>query len=121
MNVYEQQASFQVMLDTWMCWLCSTSVLNKDNVHHRRSSMRSVFSRLLTKLPQSARSIIDSIKRVFPPVSQVQSALCPGVTGFHLLYFSVSVRRCSPVLDAQRVPSVPESGSTHDWRPSHDR
>jgi hypothetical protein len=34
--------------------------------------------------------------------------LCPGVTGFHLLYFSVSVRRCSPVLDAQLVPSVPE-------------
>jgi len=28
---------------------------------------------------------------------------------------------CSPVLGTQLVPSVPESGSKHDWRPSHDR
>jgi hypothetical protein len=63
------------------------------------------------------------ITRSFPPVTQVPSTLGPGVIGFHLLYFSVSVRQCSPVLDAQLVPSVPdtESGSTHDWHPSHDR
>jgi hypothetical protein len=72
-----------VMLDTWVCWLCSTSFLNKDHVHPRCSSMRSVFSRLLTKLSQSTGGMIDSITRCFPPVSQVPSALCPGVTGFH--------------------------------------
>ncbi len=65
--------------------------------------------------------MVVQITRSFLPVTQVPSTLCPGVTGFHLLYFSVSVRQCSPVLDAQRVPSVPESGSKHDWRPSHDR
>jgi hypothetical protein len=120
-NVYEQQASFRVMLDTWVCWLYSTSFLNEDNVHPRCSSMRSVFSRLLTKLSQSAGSMIDAITRVFPPVSQVQSALCPGVTGLHLLYSYGSVRRCSPVLGAQLVPSVHEAGSKHDWHSSHDR
>jgi hypothetical protein len=66
-------------------------------------------------------SMRDSITRVFPPVSQVQSALCPSVTGLHLLYPYGSVRRCSPVLGTQHVPSVPESGSQHDWRPSLDR
>lgn len=121
MNVFERQASFRVLLDPWVCWLCSTSLLNKDTVHPRCSSMRSVFSRLLTRLSQSARSMIDSITRVFPPVSQVQSALCPSVTGFHQLYSYGSVRRCSPVLGTQRVPSVPESGSKHYWRPSHNR
>lgn len=30
-------------------------------------------------------SMIDSITRVFPPVSQMQSASCPSVTGFHPL------------------------------------
>ncbi len=59
----------------------------------------------------------------FPSVPWMPSAFCPGVTGFHLLYYSASVRQYSPVLDVQRVPSVPgsESGSTHDRRPSHDR
>ena len=46
-----------VMLDTWMCRLRSTSFLNKDNIHPRLSSMRSVFSRLLTRLSQLAASI----------------------------------------------------------------
>jgi hypothetical protein len=104
-----------VMLDTWVCWLCSTSLLNKDHVHPRCSSMRSVFSRLLTRLSQLAGSMRDSITRVFPPVSHVSSALCPGVTGFHQLSSYGSVRRCSPVQDAQRVSFVPESGSQHDW------
>ena len=112
---------WSVVLDTWVCWLCRTSLLNKDHVHPRFSSMRSVFSRLLTRLSQSAGSIRDSITRVFPSVSQVPSALCPGVTGFHQLSLYGSVRRCFPVLDAQRVPSVPESGSKHDWHSSHDR
>jgi hypothetical protein len=120
-HVDEEQTPFQVMLDTWVFWLCSTSFLNKDSVHPRCSSMRSVFSRLLTRLSQSAGSMRDSITRVFPSVSQVPSVLCPGVSGFHQLYSSGSVRRCSPVQDAQLVPSVPESGSKHDWRLSLDR
>ncbi len=66
-------------------------------------------------------SMLDSITRVFPPVSQVLSALCPGMTGFQQLSSYRSVRRCSPWLGTQRVPSVPESGSKHDWRPSLDR
>ena len=96
------------MLDTWECWLCSTSLLTKDHVHPRCSPMRSVFSRLLTRLLQLAGSMRDSITRVFPPDSHVSSALCPGVTGFHQLSSYGSVRRCSPVQDAQRVSSVPE-------------
>jgi hypothetical protein len=43
-------------------------------------------SRLLTRLLQLAGSIRDSISRVFPSVSQVPSALYPGVTGFHQHY-----------------------------------
>jgi hypothetical protein len=68
-------------------------------------------------------SMIDAITRLFPPVSQMQSASCPCVTGFHQLYSYGSVMQCFPVLDAQRVPSDPdiESGSTHGWRPSHVR
>ena len=33
----------------------------------------------------SRPNFADAITRVFPPVSQVPSALCPGVTGFHRL------------------------------------
>jgi hypothetical protein len=67
--------------------------------------------------------MVVQITRAFPPVTQVRSTLCPGVTDFHLLYFYVSVRRCSPVLGAQLVTTDPdiESGSKHDWHPSHDR
>jgi len=66
-------------------------------------------------------SMIDWITRVFPPVSQMQAALCPCVTGFHQLYPYGSVRRSFPVLGTQLVPSIPESESEHDRRPSHDR
>jgi anion-transporting ArsA/GET3 family ATPase len=31
-------------------------------------------------------SMVDSITRVFPPLSQMQAALCPCVTGFHQIY-----------------------------------
>ena len=72
-------------------------------------------------LAACGKSKVVSIKMAFPSVPWMPSAFCPSVTGFHLLYYSVSVRHCSPVLDVQHVPSVPESGSEHDWRPSHDR
>ena len=42
-------------------------------------------------------------------------------TGFHQPYYYVSIKRRSPVLNAQLVTSVPESGSKHDWHSSHDR
>jgi hypothetical protein len=74
-------------------------------------------------LAACGKSKVVSIKMAFPSVPWMPSAFCPGVTGFHLLSFSVSVRQYSPVLDVQRVPSVPdsESGSTHDQHSSHDR
>ena len=56
----------------------------------------------------SRKAIVVQITTVFPSAPQMQSAFCPGVTGFHLLYFYASVRKCSPVLDAQLVPSVPD-------------
>jgi len=56
--------------------------------------------------------MVVQITRVFPPVSQVQPALCPGATSFYQLYCSVPVRQCLPVLGTQRVPSVPEAGIT---------
>ena len=117
MNVYEEQASF-VGNAGYLDVLALQHILSQ---RRQCSPMRSVFSRLLTRRSQLAGSIRDSITRVFPPVSQVPSALCPGMTGFHQLYSYGSVRRCSPVLGAQLVPSVPKSGSEHDWRPSHDR
>ncbi len=55
----------------------------------------------------------------FPSVLQVQSALCPGVTGPHLLCYCVSVRRCSAGLIPQLATSIPEPGSKHDRRPYH--
>jgi len=48
------------------------------------------------------------------PVPQVQSAFCPGVTGFHQLCFCVAVRRCSAVLVTQLATSVPEPGRKHN-------
>jgi hypothetical protein len=67
--------------------------------------------------------MVVQITTVFLSAPHMQSAFCPGVTGFHQLYSSGSTRQCSPVLGTQLVPSVPdiESGSQHDWRPSHDR
>ena len=50
--------------------------------------------------------MVIQITRALPPVPQVPSSLCPGVTGFHQLHSYVSVRRCSPVLDAQLVAFV---------------
>jgi hypothetical protein len=35
------------------------------------------------------------ITTAFPSVPHVQSALCPGVVGLHLLCYCVSVRQCS--------------------------
>ncbi len=57
-----------------LCWLPGASILKRDRFHPRILPGRSVFSRLFTKLSQLAGSMIDSITRVFPPVSQVQSA-----------------------------------------------
>ena len=65
--------------------------------------------------------MVVSIRMAFPSVPNVQSALCPGVTRFHLLCYSVSVRRYSAVLVTQLATSVCEPGNKHHVRPSHDR
>src|SRR5437660_2546575 len=70
---------------------------------------------------KSARDIpLAQITTAFPSVSQVQSAFCPGVTGFHLLCCCMSRRRCSAVLFTQLATSIPEPGSKHDARTYHD-
>ncbi len=65
--------------------------------------------------------MVVQITTAVPAVPHVQSAFCPGVTGFHLLCCCVSVRRCSAVLVTQLSISVREPGSKHDARPYHDR
>jgi hypothetical protein len=67
------------------------------------------------------KGMVVQITTTFPSVPQVQSAFCPGVTGLHLLYCCVSVRRCSAVMVPQLAPSIPEPRSKHDQRPYHDR
>src|SRR5258708_11386369 len=67
------------------------------------------------------KAMVVQITTAVPSVPQVQSALCPGVTGLHLLCCCVSVRRCSAVLVPQLLTSVREPGRKHDMRPYHDR
>jgi len=55
--------------------------------------------------------MVVQITTAFPSVPQVPSALCPGVTGPHLLYCSVSRRKCSLVLVPQLATTVCELGS----------
>ena len=43
------------------------------------------------------KGMVVQITTAFPSVPQVQSAMCPGVTGPHLLCCCVSVRWCSAV------------------------
>ena len=110
MNVYEQAS-----LICGSCWIlgCAGSAAHpfptKTMITLGCSSMRSVFPRLFTRpLAACGKDMRISITRVFPSVSQVPSVLCPGVNGFHQLYSLGSVRRCSPVLSTQRVPTVPK-------------
>jgi len=58
--------------------------------------------------------MVVSITTAFPSVRQVQSALCPGVTGLHQLGCCVSVRRCCAGLVAQLSTSVPQPGRKHN-------
>ena len=58
--------------------------------------------------------MVVQITTDFLPAPHVQSAFCPGVTGFHLLCCCVSVRRCSAVLVTQLSTSVPEPGRKHN-------
>ncbi len=60
------------------------------------------------------KGMVVSITTAFPSVRQVQSALCPGVTGLHQLCFCVSVRRCCAGLVAQLSTSVPQPGRKHN-------
>ena len=65
--------------------------------------------------------MVVQITTAFPDAPQVPSAFCLGVTGLHLFYCWVLVRRCCAVLVPQLAPSVCEPGSKHDTRTYHDR
>src|SRR6266849_2371481 len=104
-----------------LCWLYSTSFLKRDSVYPGISPVRSVFSRLLTRVtqPEEGYSWLDHDGLSICP--QVQSAFCPGATGLHLLCSCVSVRRCSAVLVTQLTTSVPDPASKHGRCPFHGR
>ena len=74
MNVYERQASFRVLLDTWVCWLCSTSFLKKTVFTLDFADAIRLFPPSFQALAACGKAMIDSITTAFPSVPQVQSA-----------------------------------------------
>ena len=74
----------QIICSRGLCWLHGTSVLKRDSVHPRMSPVRSVFSRLFTRVSQPAgRPWLPRSRRLFrlfptcnPPCVQV----CPVFT-----------------------------------------
>jgi hypothetical protein len=63
--------------------------------------------------------MVVQITTAFPSVLHVLSDFGPDVTGFHLLCYCVSARRCSPVLVTELSISILEPGRKHHARPYH--
>ena len=59
---------FWVMLDIWVCWLCSTSFLNKDMFTLDLADEIRLFPPSLQALAACGKAMIGSITTAFPPV-----------------------------------------------------
>jgi len=81
-----------------LCWLRSTSVLKRDSFHPRISPVRSVFSRLLTRVSQPAGrpwlSRSWRLFRLFPKCNSPFAQVWPAFTCYAAVC-SEAVLRCA--------------------------